>query len=80
MDSRAGNVKTMKLRYQDIVCAGCAGDMEKVLRERKGVIDASADYAEATLSVTYDAEVIERREVYIAARRLGVISSIISES
>lgn len=76
----AGNTKTIKLQYQDIVCAGCAEDMEKVLREMKGVIDASANYAEATLSVTYDEDVIDRKGVYTAARRLGVISNIISES
>jgi copper chaperone CopZ len=72
--------KEMILLADDITCTSCAEDMEQILRGTEGITDASVNYNEDTISIRYDPEVIDRKQVYIAARKLGSIRKIISES
>jgi copper chaperone CopZ len=72
--------KEMKLLADDIVCLSCVEDMEKILRETMGVIDVAVDYNEDTIVVRYDPQIIDRKKVYVAVRKLGGIKKILSES
>ena len=72
--------KEMKLLADDITCTSCAGDMEIILRETAGIVDAAVNYRDDTISVRYDPEIIERKKVYLAVRKLGTIKKILSES
>lgn len=70
----------MKLKAEVIVCAGCADDMEKILRETEGILDASVDYPNEVICIKYDPVLIDRKKVYFAARKLCKIRKVISES
>jgi copper chaperone CopZ len=77
MESKA---KEMRIRLQGITCSGCAEDMQKVLRDKEGIIDAKVDYAEGIVSVRYKPESVDRKKVYLLVRSLGFSADIISES
>lgn len=70
----------MTLRVDGIICAGCAEDMRKILTETDGIIDAEVNYAEETIHIKYDPEIIDRKDVYFRVRRLVSSGTIISES
>jgi len=72
--------KDMKLLADDITCISCAEDMEKILRETEGIVNATVNYNEDMISVRYDPEIIDRKKVYRAVRKLGTIKKILSES
>ena len=72
-------IKEIKLKVDDIPCTGCAEDMETVLRDQAGIIEAEVHYADDIIDIKYDAEVIERTAVIHAARRIANISKVISE-
>jgi len=74
------NIKEMTLRVHGIICAGCAEDMKKILSETDGILNAEVNYAEETIHIKYDPEIIGRKEVYFRARKLVNSSEIISES
>ncbi len=63
--------KVLKLKLQGITCAGCAEDMQTVLRNTGGIRDASVSFADGTVTVTYDPEVIDARGVFRKAASLG---------
>lgn len=76
----ANYIKEMELKAEGINCAGCAEDMEKILRDTKGILSASIDYAEGIFTIRYDAEIIDRKQVFIAARMMVPKLNIISET
>lgn len=69
----------MVLRAEDITCPGCAGDMEVILRQREGVIEASVDFAKGIIRVRYDPQLLDRKTVFSAVRRLGYRVRILEE-
>ncbi len=73
-------IKEMNLKIEGIVCTGCVEDMEKILRETDGILNASVNYNDESVHIKYDSELTDRRKVYMAVRRLVKISKIISES
>ncbi|MBI5739298.1 MAG: heavy-metal-associated domain-containing protein [Nitrospirae bacterium] len=73
-------MKEMKLRTEGIVCTGCAADMEKILRETEGVLDATVDYTADTIHIKYNPELIDRKKVFFAARKLCSFCEIVSET
>ena len=76
----AEDTREMRLKAEDITCLSCAGDMENILRDTKGILDASVNYAEETVCVKYDPEILDRKQVFFAVRKLGYKVKIISES
>jgi len=74
------DIKEMKLKVEGIVCTGCAEDMKKILSETDGVLDASVNYADEIILIKYDPELIDRKKIYFAVRKLVNASEIISES
>ncbi len=72
-------IKEIKLKVDDIVCTGCAEDMETLLRDQDGILEANVSFANDTIELKYDAEEIERAAVIQSARRIANISEVISE-
>jgi len=73
------NTKEMLFKAEDITCSGCATDMEKILQEIEGIIDAAVDFAEETVRVRYNPQKLDRKEVFLAVRKLGYKIKIIAE-
>ena len=61
----------MRFKLQGITCRECASDMENILGERDGIELASVDYDNDTVEVSFDSEALEKKDVYMAVRRLG---------
>ncbi|RJQ56874.1 MAG: heavy-metal-associated domain-containing protein [Nitrospiraceae bacterium] len=74
------SIKEMKLKTEGIVCTGCVEDMERILRETEGILDASVKYQDETVHIKYDPGLIDREKVYMAVRKLCESCRIISES
>ncbi|UCE78742.1 MAG: heavy-metal-associated domain-containing protein [Nitrospiraceae bacterium] len=68
----------IQFKVNEITCAGCAEDTEKILNNIKGILDASVSYADDIISITYDPSVIDRRQVFITVRKLGYKIDIIT--
>ncbi len=74
------NTREMKLQAEGITCSSCAKDMENILRDKDGIIDVTVRFADETIDIRYDTGVIDRKQVFIAARKLGYKVKIIHES
>ncbi len=79
MKSDKNNISEMKLQAEDITCISCAEDMEKILQETEGILESSVNYSDDSIYVRYDSDIINRKQVYLAVRKLGTIRKIISE-
>ncbi|UCH44382.1 MAG: heavy-metal-associated domain-containing protein [Nitrospiraceae bacterium] len=74
------NLKEMRLKAEGIVCTGCAEDMENILLDKEGIEEATVSFIDDFIEVKYDADVIDRKNVFLAVRKLGFPVKIISES
>lgn len=74
------NLKEMRLKADGIVCTGCAEDMENILLDKDGIVEALVSFIDDYIQVKYDADIIDRKNVFIAVRKLGFPVTIISES
>jgi Cu+-exporting ATPase len=74
------NLKEMRLKAEGIVCTGCAEDMENILLDKEGIEEATVSFIDDFIEVKYDEDVIDRKNVFIAVRKLGFPVRIISES
>lgn len=74
------NTREMELKAEGITCSSCAGDMEKILRDKEGIIDVSVSYPDEKIHIRYDARIIDRKQAFITVRRLGYKVKIISET
>lgn len=72
-------IKQIKLKVDDIVCTGCAEDMETVLLNHDGILEANVSFAADLIDIEYDTDEIDREEVIKAARGIANISEVISE-
>jgi len=66
-------------RVENIVCTGCAEDMENILLAMDGVEEAIIDYASGVFSIQYDPGVIEAKTVTKKVQSLGFKTQIITE-
>ena len=74
------NVKEIKLQLEGITCTGCAEDMQTILRGKEGILDASVNFAEGRVNIRYDAELIDRKQIFLTVRKLGFKTNILSAS
>ena len=72
-------IKEIKLKADEISCTGCIEDMEIILRDQAGILEAKVNYADDIIDIKYDSDVIERPAVIHTARRVANISKIIWE-
>ena len=56
---------------EGITCLGCAGDMEDILRQTEGIIDAAVNYNLETIYVKFNPQKFNKKEVSFAVRKLG---------
>jgi copper chaperone CopZ len=70
--------KRIKLKAEDIICAGCAEDMQTILKETDGILDARVDFSDATVNILYDPAVIDEKRVVTKVNSLGFKSRILS--
>lgn len=54
-----------------MTCASCAGSVESVLKAQQGVIDASVNYANATVDVEFIPGVVQTESLRNAIQRIG---------
>ncbi|MFZ2197681.1 MAG: heavy metal-associated domain-containing protein [Thermodesulfovibrionales bacterium] len=73
------NTKELFFKAEDITCSSCATDMENILQETEGIINAAVDFAEETVLVRYNPQKLGRKEVFFAVRKLGYKIKIIAE-
>ncbi|MBT8117119.1 MAG: heavy-metal-associated domain-containing protein [Gammaproteobacteria bacterium] len=66
-DKRAAMVR---LQVEGIGCRGCIEEYEEYLQQTDGVLDVRIDYDNGLIAVQYDPDVIDRRQIYMAARKL----------
>lgn len=66
-----GETRKLRLQAEGITCSGCAEDMERLLLEEEGIVEASVDYGQGVVSVTYDADLTDSDQVFERVRRLG---------
>ena len=72
-------IKKIKLKVDEISCTGCVEDMEIILHDQAGILEANVNYADNTIDIKYESEVIERPAVIHAARRVANVLEIIAE-
>jgi len=73
------NIKELFFKAEDITCSSCATDMENILQETEGIINAAVDFVEETVLVRYNPQKLGRKEVFFAVRKLGYKIKIIAE-
>jgi Cu+-exporting ATPase len=73
-------MKEMRLRADGITCSSCAADMENILAGKDGILHVSVNFIEDSVVIQYDPDILDRREVYTAVRRLGYPLKIVSET
>ncbi len=64
-------IKNIKFQLEGITCTGCAEDMENILRDKDGIVDVSVNYADETVFVEYESDVIDEKQLFAAVRKLG---------
>jgi len=73
------NTRELIFKAEDITCSSCAADMEKILQEKEGIINAAVNFADETVCVRYNPQKLDRKEVFLAVRKLGYKIKIIGE-
>ncbi|KPK50367.1 MAG: hypothetical protein AMS22_12280 [Thiotrichales bacterium SG8_50] len=73
-------IRKITLQTDGIACTGCIEDMEIILRDTNGIVDAKVNYADEIIDIKYDSDIIDRTAVIHTARRIANISKIISET
>lgn len=67
-----GTSNELRLEVEGLVCAGCAQDVEKILKNTDGIVDASVNYSTESIEVLFNPEKITKNEIYQTIRRLGL--------
>lgn len=66
-----GDGGLLELDLQGITCSGCVEDMEKLLLETEGILEATVQYATGAVRVRYDPARIARGQVVAKVRGFG---------
>jgi copper chaperone CopZ len=60
----------VRLQVEGIGCRGCIEEYEDFLQQTDGILEVTIDYDEGLIAVQYDPDVIDKRQIYMAARKL----------
>ncbi len=71
--------KALKLKVEGMTCLGCAEDMEILLKNIPGIIDAKVFYADDLVTVTFDPDAVDAREVFRKVAKLGFKASVVKQ-
>lgn len=73
-------MKEMLLQADGITCSSCTDDMENILRSIEGIISVRVNFTDEKIHIKYDSDIIDRKQVYLAVRKLGYNIKILSEA
>lgn len=62
----------LALLIDDIPCAACAEDLEKILLEMEGVSKVAVEYLESRMEVMYDPDVVGGRDILRKIMKAGI--------
>ena len=62
----------LDLTVEGITCAGCALDIETVLKNEEGVLETNVDYSACRISIQYDEAETNEDRIYGALKRIGL--------
>jgi len=65
-------VSRLDLTVEGITCAGCALDIETVLKNEEGVLETNVDYSACRISIQYDEAETNEDRIYGALKRIGL--------
>ena len=68
----------IRFLVENIVCTGCAEDMENILFAMDGVDEATIDYGSGVFSIHYDPEKIEAESITKKVQNLGFKTKILT--
>ncbi len=60
------------LQVEGIVCSGCGADMETVLRDTDGILEATVSYADGTVVIIYDPDEINPEALLTKVNGFGM--------
>lgn len=72
-------LKELHLKVGEISCTGCAEDMEIFLRDQSGILQANVNYADHSIEIKYDSDLIDHSAVLQAASKVANIHEIVAE-
>ena len=61
----------LNLQVEGIMCSGCALDTENILLDTDGILEASVNFADGTLAVTYNPEETSEEHIITRVKKLG---------
>ncbi|MEO8795985.1 MAG: cation transporter, partial [Daejeonella sp.] len=64
-------MESIVLPVTGMSCAACAGSVESITGSLQGVEKSSVNYANQTLSISYDEEVVDMPEIQKAVQSIG---------
>ena len=60
------------IKVGEIECTGCVTDIEKVLLNLDGILEARVSYKEEIISVGYDPDIINEKIIFSAIVGMGL--------
>ena len=69
----------IKFLVEDIVCTGCAMDMENIMLDMDGVEEAAVDFANGGFSIQYDPDEIDVQTIIKKVGNFGFKTKILTE-
>lgn len=61
----------INFKVEGIYCAGCATDMETVIKNTEGILNASVIYSSGLISIEYDPAEIGTEKIISMIKELG---------
>ena len=68
----------IRFLVENLVCTGCAEDMENILFAMDGVVEATVDYGSGIFSIQYDAGEITRETIINKVQNFGFKTKILA--
>lgn len=65
------NKKQLSIQTEGITCAGCAMDLETVLRNIDGIFNATVNYAEDTIRIEYNPDKLKAEQILAIVKKMG---------
>ena len=63
--------KQINIQVEGISCTGCATDMETILRNTDGIVDAKVFYATGMIKIEYAPSEIELDQIFSIVKKIG---------
>lgn len=63
--------KQINIQAEGISCTGCATDIETILRNTDGILDAKVIYATGMIKIEYDPSEIKLDQIFSIVKKIG---------